>query len=78
MQTSGTFGRHWGHMADIWQTLGRCWANVGQTFGIHKLDSWWVDIGQTLVGRKLDSSIYPSLNLKHLYNTIWEVEDVGM
>ena len=72
MQTSGTFGRHWGHMADIWQTLGRCRANVGQTFGIHRLGSWWVDIGQTLVGRQLYSSINPSLILKmlHLSNII--------
>ena len=67
MQTSGTFGRHWGHMADICQTLGRCWANVGQLVGRH-----WADVGGQTV-----SSINPSPILKQLHlsirYTIWEV-----
>ena len=42
----GTLGRHW---ADNGQTLGRHWADIGQTLGRH-----WADIGQTL-----ESSIFP-------------------
>ena len=32
----GTLGRHW---AEIGQTLGRHWADIGQTLGRH-----WADI----------------------------------
>ena len=75
MQTSETFGRHWGHMAEICQTLGRCWANVGQLVNRH-----WADVGGQTVSSIGSINPSPILHLSIMY-TIWEVcrvEDVGM
>ena len=52
-------------MADICQTLGRCWANVGQMLG-----SWWVLRHWADVGGQTVSSINPSPILKQLHLSI--------